>query len=528
MEHTFAKLLKIGSLITFALVIIFGCICFLKSDEVVKLMSFAPISQQLRNHNYVFNVTDQTQGASMRKNLYSISNQVTAPLESAENVTVTSNGNSDHVEPTVGNKEKQRSHGHMLIYSNYEEQTNGARNLWQLQMWAKTLNMKVAEPFAVNSMFGLIGALPNYSHALRFSDYYDIDKWNKMTNLYGGSSLVQWEEFLSNAPRKVIVLYTLLRAAKKPVIVTYGENDIKRYKPGKYEQIPDKDMQWLNDNFNIVRVVNFIRDAKAEHPMSLEELNSYVFGDFSPTEVSVLIVNWIGMDTRIWRIQLSKSIDSSFLNSVHVDFRYPNGSIELSPSKRVLKAFENYVSKYIGVHKYVGIVFRTHCILRYGMRKAGFSGKSQYLLNCSKQLRKTLDKVRNKWEIFMAYDLGMLGSDGYYSPDDQRLFPLRDQIFSDVFNGTINIKQREDMLINAAGGISDRGFIALLEKTIATHADCIILLGKISSFVQSSASVYFSLHPSNACAVSICSEDFSNADSTAFATTDIPDSFLST
>ena len=102
----------------------------------------------------------------------------------------------------------------------------------------------------------------------------------------------------------------------------------------------------------------------------------------------------------------------------------------------------------------------------------------------------------------MAYDLGTLGSDGYYSPDDKLLFPLHDQIFSDVFNGSIQMKQREEMLINAAGGISDKGFIAVLEKTIATHAHCIILLGTTSSSVESSASVYFSLHPSNTCALS--------------------------
>jgi len=93
----------------------------------------------------------------------------------------------------------------------------------------------------------------------------------------------------------------------------------------------------------------------------------------------------------------------------------------------------------------------------------------------------------------MAYDLGTFGSDGYYLAGDQHLFPLRDQIFSDVFNGSISMKQRDEMLINASGGISDRRFIAILEKTIATHADCIILLGMISSFVISSALTYYTL-----------------------------------
>ena len=63
-------------------------------------------------------------------------------------------------------------------------------------------------------------------------------------------------------------------------------------------------MQWLKQNFSIIRVVNFIRNAKIEYPLSLEELNSYVFGDYSPTEVILVIVNWFGMSTEVWRIQL--------------------------------------------------------------------------------------------------------------------------------------------------------------------------------------------------------------------------------
>ena len=57
-------------------------------------------------------------------------------------------------------------------------------------------------------MLGVIGALPNFSQALQFYKLVIImiiDKWNKMVNVYGErqSSLIQWEEFLSNSPCKV-------------------------------------------------------------------------------------------------------------------------------------------------------------------------------------------------------------------------------------------------------------------------------------------------------------------------------------
>ena len=187
MQITVATLLKIGDLLIFAVVIILGYICFSRSDKAIASIYLVPILK-LRSHNLVSNDPNLTQGTSLMCN---VSDQVSATQ-------------------STGNAE-QGSHGHIVIYSNYEEQTNGARNLWQLQMWAKMLKMRIIEPFAVNSMFGVIGVLPNYTQALRFIDYYDIDKWNKKAHYHGGSSLVQWEEFLSNCSHKVIVLYTLLR-----------------------------------------------------------------------------------------------------------------------------------------------------------------------------------------------------------------------------------------------------------------------------------------------------------------------------
>jgi len=88
----------------------------------------------------------------------------------------------------------------------------------------------------------------------------------------------------------------------------------------------------------------------------------------------------------------------SIIHFLTLDFHDPQSSPEISQ----VKAYENYVSEYIGNHEYVGIIFRTHCVMHY-VARGDFETKSQLLLNCSKQLKHTLDKVRNKWEIFMAW-----------------------------------------------------------------------------------------------------------------------------
>jgi len=426
-------------------------------------------------------------------------------------------GTSKNVLQPPTNKAKEEkapvekiSQGHIFLYSSFEEQTNGAGNLWQLEMWAKQVNMTVAEPFAVDSMFGVMGVAPDFNKALRFHDYYDREKWNEMVNKFDGSPLINWEEFLPNAPRHAIILHTIVRPIQPGLVVTYGQDDIMKYKPRKYEQIEKNDMVWIKTNFNITKVVTFVRNDKVANPMTLEEYRLHVFGDSKPSQVTLICVNWIGMGVTTWRIQI-KSAPASFLKAIRVGFTFPVGgsnvSPNLSPSSTLLKAYEAYRSENFGNRKYIGVVFRTQAVMHYS--PGDFDQRSKHLLDCSKRLRDVLDKIRSKWEIFLTYDLGLYGNSEYFNTShDKRLLPLQDQVILDVFNGSLNMEKREKRLIKAAGGIRDKGYITLLEKTIATHADCIVLLGTMSSFVQSSANLYISLHKTNRCVVSICSESF--------------------
>ena len=453
-------------------------------------------------------------------------NSSAGPHPNEENHETAASANKTTAETSPA--EKQKSQGHVFLYSSFEEQTNGARNLWQLEMWAKQANMTVAEPFAVDSMFGVMGAAPDFNKVLRFRDYYDKEKWNEMVNKYNGSPLIEWEQFLPNAPRQAIILYTILRPAQSALIVTYGQDDIMKYKPGKYEQIANTDMVWIKKKFNITRVVTFVRNEKIANPMTLEKYHSYIFGDLKSTQVTLICVNWIGIGVTTWRIQI-KLAPASFLKALRVSFMFPESGSHVSPdilpSTKLLQAYKTYVSEYIGNRKYIAVIFRTHTVMYYS--PGGFDQQSKHLLDCSKQLSNVLNKIRTKWDIFLTYDLGSYGSNGYFnSSHDKRLFPLRDQVLLDVFNGSVNMEKREKSLLKAAGGITDKGFITLLEKTIATHADCIVVLGTMSSFVQSSAKLYISLHETKRCVVSICSESFRDGKGRVVSSYSIPDKFL--
>ena len=90
-------------------------------------------------------------------------------------------------------------------------------NLISLQCWANSLgtSVRVVEPFLRRSWLGL-----DDQHRIRMnesgekdmmsvtlSDIYDMDKWRHFTASKGGyAPFTSWDDFLENAPRKVIIV----------------------------------------------------------------------------------------------------------------------------------------------------------------------------------------------------------------------------------------------------------------------------------------------------------------------------------
>jgi len=423
---------------------------------------------------------------------------------------------SNVVKPSiVAPTQSPASEGYIFPYSIFEEQTSGAKNLWQLQILAKQIGMKVVEPFAKDSVFTMYGIAPNFSQSLRFGDYFDKGEWNKMVAKDGGSSLVEWEEFITKAPRRAVILHTLKnKDTQKPLVLAYDEDTTVC---NTEEQIAESDMHWIKENFNVIKKVCYLVATSLQHPLSINNFTSLIIDnhDIAPNQVTLIIVGWLGI--RVTRVHLLPI--TLFTTVLRGNWLFP-------PSKRIMSAYEAYIQQYIGDKKYVGIIFRTHHVLYFSPQRDTFDKQSEYLLQCSKNLSTILNKVRSKWKIFLAYDMGTFGSKNYAVKNYKKLAPLQQQIFLDVFNGSLQVNEREENLMKVANGTTDSGVIAQLEKVIATHADCIILLGPHSTFVRSSSFLYISNHHNEKCIVSICAEKFYDNEQHLISSNDIPSNFI--
>ena len=163
-------------------------------------------------------------------------------LEESKNVMSHNEYSTSNVSPD------QNARGYILPFTIFEEQTNGAKNLWQLQILANKLGMKIVEPFAMDSVFLMDRLAPYFNQTLRFGDYFDKSTWNEMAIRHGGNPLVEWENFLSDAPRDVILLYfRRVKGSNSLIIDEHTELCGQQYKP--------TDMKWLEENFHILKKI---------------------------------------------------------------------------------------------------------------------------------------------------------------------------------------------------------------------------------------------------------------------------------
>ena len=101
------------------------------------------------------------------------------------------------------------------------------------------------------------------------------------------------------------------------------------------------------------------------------------------------------------------------------------------------------------------------------------------LLNITRQV-----EGNSSHKPFVAADVGRYGSGSWKGVPQTKLQKLvRDKMVQSVkdtvvtlLKGNLTFKEWEDTFTDVTAGINDRGYIAALQRTIASRADCLVIL----------------------------------------------------
>ena len=361
-----------------------------------------------------------------------------------------------------------RAPGYVTGWEFTEEQTCALRNLLGLQHWATTINYRVVEPFVYNSFFAMCYFLSDpIVHSLRFRDYFDINDWNNHVMKHNvGKPLVSWEEFAENASRELIVVNVLIDCKGDTTVFVDEELDNEcRVMYGINYSYNFTDTSLSNLGFKIVRWVCF--KFTPSSTISIAEFNNYIFGPFNSSSPSVLFISFPG-------------VLPGRVNFKETGFHHRHANW-FKCSEHVHEDSKKYIEMFLGNEHFTAVAIRTVKIatdlVETMLIKPTATKVKKFFEQCINVLAKVLLRIPGR--VFLALDIGRFGAldESKYLTHEISQY-LIDNLVRMVYHDTWNQTAYEDSFITATGGVSDKGYIASLQREVILHATSIIISGK--------------------------------------------------
>lgn len=400
-----------------------------------------------------------------------------------------------------------KPHGYIMGLRYGGQQSGGVGSLASLQCWIKSFDLPllIAEPAVRHSKL-----FSTDLKGLRFSDFFDIEKFN---NLRVGrkefGQIAAWDHFLKHAPRSVV--YVQINDPKDEdhsisqewgTSVTIIDTDKCTLPPALQFLVPYKFCITQFVNFTIHGNSPFITN-KLYSPFPPEQVHKYLFQQFQPEEVTVIVDHWLPM----YCVPNSKLINPEICRKVH----YTGRSL-IYASAHLLKDVEQYENLFLLPRTTLSVFIRSehliswaamHCLTKEGIvNKTKLTQVFHEYLNAVIVTANNIKRMNAQGNTFVTLDTGKYGSSswrslfargGYEELRESMLQALKETVLT-LDNSIDTFEEWEQRFTDATDGTTDAGYIAALQRTIGSRADCLILVGG-GTFGLGVLSEYIHNHP---------------------------------
>ena len=392
---------------------------------------------------------------------------------------------------------------YVVILEYEEQQCNGLTSLRAFQCLLPHIynDSYILEPQIKNSHMRTF-----FQDSLNFSSFFNLEYFNTQSRNVGYSEIIQDERFVEFSARRVI--FVIARCGSKERVIWTAQDDhssclgSKEIQPihslKRYHKI------LLNERHMkqkcIVRVIELNgldrRSLKVELSESVkhkQRLHNFIFDKWSPHEVTLVVNFW----------SMAIHVPGMLCDYTHFH--------RLIPSTKLINAARKYEEKFMKGKSQVAIMLRVERLLVQA-RKRNYNNalSNNFIKEC---FRETLSLQRkatgNKTGIIplVTLDIG-----GQYGSDTINRVPsakLKDAVimakdlFTTLYNGSWTISEWEKSFTQVTDGVTDRGYIAALQRVLASRADCLITTGggSFQSLARNDSIFY---HNSSDCIFVVC------------------------
>ena len=386
--------------------------------------------------------------------------------------------------------------GYVMVLKYEGQQTGAAGSLASLQCWIKSfeLPLHIVEPMVQRSYF-VNNDTPG-KDTLWFSDLFSRQHFNiPLVGKREQGQLKSWTEFMENAPRSIV--YVQIKDPS-PHSQDYGpshidwevmENITGCFAPEKLEFLKQY-------GFCVVKVVHFaphggnpwntkiyLDGSELYSPFTAEHVRGVMMHGQTSQDVTMVFDQWLPM----YCIPNPNSTKKEVCRNVHW-----TGRRLIHPSQQLLRDVEQYEALFLMPRTALAVLIRSeHLVTWIGHMQtspANLKVMEQTIHSYLKELTDRAASLMNSHpngKIFVTVDVGKYGSSGWSTvfgrrrPYRELRVPILEAVKDTVYTLYKYRWTFEDTFTQVVSGkrMKDRGYIAALQRTIASRADCLVLLG---------------------------------------------------
>ena len=407
--------------------------------------------------------------------------------------------------------------GYILVNHYSGQQGVAVCALGSLQCLAGSykLPVKILEPFVVGRLTSDFP--PNITSPLKFRDLFNLQHFNELSQREAEPPLAPWDDFLDNASRNVISISTNRGKRIKLEFQLLGD---VRSGIGMKKLVMDTTKEQLcfstkyakNQQLSKLGIC-VVRVAQLKFPHKKDIADDdvydymYLYGDWDPRQTTLVFTTW----NRRYVSWIQRSTSLGDFNCS--DPKRDRIRHRLLPSQRLLKDSQSYTKRYLHSSNKVAMMVRSeHVFIGYRKKSRGktIADMITYFSSC---LRSAVGIAHENTQadggIYLTFDLGTYGSNTIAKLLSKELqnkaFKIMQDTVADLYGNKLSLRDWEDSFTQASGGIDNPAYIAALQRTIASQADCLILVGG-GNFQVLATNEYLRLHPNpgERCVHSVC------------------------
>ena len=402
----------------------------------------------------------------------------------------------------AGQKIFNHKYGFVMALTYSGQQGAGIQALMSLQCFVGSfsLPMEIVEPVISSTRFESFSSSTNNHSLVTFSDMFDRKHFNDISVDAGLARLISQEEFAISYPGKTAILVIIQRSetagsknnTRNSVDVVWSSELC--YPVGKF-----KNVEILkHTGFCVQRVISITQNGLNKEVFTENDLFETFLGPLSPRSVTLIFNTW----HTPWYVRNSKLQNPSQCQQVKVKSRKP----QFRPSPRLLADGVYYRNHFLNSSKSLAIMLRLERMILKFRKREDIEYQVQ---KCLAEVTAIATDLRPKENLrgsggsvvpFVTLDLGRYGSGSWGALvengriDKNIIIQSVKDTLSTIYKQKWSFKRWETSFTEATKGLETSGYIAALQRTLASQSECIVLAGG-GNFQELAMRDYMRNHP---------------------------------